>query len=400
MRPLILIVAFMLRAAIVACPQEPAASQPVAQEARIVKVTAEGYDRDDALKQALRKALEEGAGVQLAAYSQVENYALVRDTIYSRASGIVSEYKVLREEEGPGGTVIMTVEATVRPSTVAAAWGEVQNVLDQIGRPKIMVWVDERIDGKLQPDSLVESRIEDLFLKAGFDLVDRKAVEDLKRREADAAARDQDDAKLARLAKDAGAHLLIRGSASADRAGIRDVYGIRAAFYNCSVQAKVYYTDTAKLLASESVPVKERGARSEHEFSPQAARAAMVDATFPHSEKVREPVLATKLLDSVMEQWSTQLSAGGDIELEVSGLAFKQVLELEEALKQVEGVQSVNSDYTQGAGVFRIKALIAAKTLARLLADKPFSAWLEITDLKPNRIQAKAVAPPSSGPAQ
>jgi hypothetical protein len=101
-----------------------------------------------------------------------------------------------------------------------------------------------------------------------------------------------------------------------------------------------------------------------------------------------------------MEQWSTQLSAGGDIELEVAGLAFKKVLELEEALKQVQGVRSVNSDYTHGAGLYRIKAVIAAKTLARILADKPFSAWLEVTDLKPNRIQAKAVAPPSSGLAQ
>jgi copper chaperone CopZ len=399
MRPLVLTVLCLLSAAVLASSQAPP-TPPATQEARVVKVTAEGYDHDDALKQALRKALEEGAGVQIAGFAQVENFALVRDTIYSRASGIVSEYKILREEEGPGGTVIITVEATVRPSAVAAAWGEVQNVLDQIGRPKIMVWVDERIDERLQDDSVVESRIEDLFLKAGFDLVERKAVEDLKRREADSAAREQDDAKLARLAKDAGAHLLIRGSASADRAGIRDVYGVRAAFYNCSVQAKAYYTDTAKLLASESAPVKERGVRSEHEFSPQAARAALVDATFPHSEKLREPVLATKLLDAVMEQWSTQLSAGGDIELEVAGLAFKKVLELEEALKQVQGVRSVNSDYTHGAGLYRIKAVIAAKTLARILADKPFSAWLEVTDLKPNRIQAKAVAPSSSGPAQ
>jgi len=134
-------------------PAEAPAGQPVEpppSEARRVKVTAEGYNRDDALKQALRKALEEGAGVQIAGHSQVENFALIRDTIYSRAAGLVSDYKVLRESEGPGGSVVMTIEATVRPSTVAEAWGEVQNVLDQIGRPKIMVWVDEKIDGRPQ----------------------------------------------------------------------------------------------------------------------------------------------------------------------------------------------------------------------------------------------------------
>ena len=44
--------------------------EPPPAEVKTVRVTAEGYNRDDAIKQALRKALEQGAGVQLAGYSQ------------------------------------------------------------------------------------------------------------------------------------------------------------------------------------------------------------------------------------------------------------------------------------------------------------------------------------------
>lgn len=374
--------------------QEPPPPDPAAQEARTVRVTAEGYNRDDALKQALRKALEQGAGVQIAAHSQAENFALVRDTIYSRASGIVSEYKVIKESEGPGGTWEVTVEAVVRPSAVAQAWGEVQNVLDQIGRPKIMVWVDERIDGRTQDDSIVESRIEELFLKAGFDLVERQATDDLRRRETQDAQGEQDAAKVARLAKDAGAHILIRGSAHADRAGIRNVYGTRAAFYNCSVQAKIYYTDTGRLLVSESIPTRERGARSQHEFNPQAARAALVAATFPESDARREPALAIKLLEAVMEQWSTQISAGGDIELEIERIDFKTFVQVKKALSELERVRSVDGDFSKGTGLFRIKSQVAAQTLAELLTQPPFDRWLEVLDLKPNRIQARAVAQP------
>jgi len=366
------------------------------EEAKVVKVTAEGYSREDAVKQALRKAVEQGAGVQISAHSNVENFALIRDTIYSRAAGLVSEYKVLREVEGVGGTWEVTIEATVRPSTVARMWGEVQNVLDQIGRPKIMVWIDEKIDGRLQDESIVENRIEQLFLKAGFDLVERKAIEDLKRREADDARNEQDAAKLARLAKDAGAHILIRGLASADRAGLRDIYGVPAAFYNCSVQAKIYYTDTGRLLVSESIPTRERGVRAHHEYSPQAARAALVAATFPESNERREPVLALKLLDAVMEQWSTQLTAAGDIELEVERLDFKTYVELKRALAGLnpERIRSVDGDFSKGTGLYRIKAQMSAQTLAELLTDKPFSSWIEVLDLKPNRIQARAVGKP------
>jgi copper chaperone CopZ len=369
-------------------------------EAKRVRVTAEGYNRDDALKQALRKALEQGAGVQIAGYSQTQDFTLVRDTIYSRAAGIVTDYRVLSERAGAGGTTILEVEATVRPDAVARAWGEVQNVLDQLGRPKIMVWIDERIDGQFQPDSMVETRIEELFVKAGFDLVTRKAVGDVARRELADARAERGLTRLQQIAKDAGAHILIRGAANADRAGLENIYGVAAAYYNCDVQAKVYYTDTARLLASESIPVTRSGVRSRREFSPQAAREALVQATFPPAENAgRTPALAIKLYEAVMEQWATQISAGGDIELEVRPLGFKAYLNIKKALTELEGIKSVEGDFTEGAARFRIKANLAASMLAELLTGKPFSDWLEITDLKLNRIRAKAVGSPGSQPA-
>ena len=377
--------------AMLVAQQENVAPEQTAAESRKVKVTAEGYSRDDALKQALRKALEQGAGVQIASHSQVRDFVLIRDTIYSKASGIVSDYTILKEQEVAGGTWEVTIEAIVRPDAVAHAWGEVQNVLDQIGRPKIMVWIDEQIDGRLQDESIVASRIEELFLKAGFDLVAQKGLEDLRRREGADAADEKDAAKLARLAKDAGAHILIRGSANADRAGLRNVYGAKVAFYNCSVQAQIYYTDTAKLLVSESIPTRERGLRSQHEFNPQAARAALVAATFPESDQRREPALATRLYESVMEQWSTLISAGGSIELEVDRIDFSTFVKIKKALSSIERIKSVDGDFTKGAGLFRIQATMTAQTLAELLIEAPFDAWMEVLDLKPNRIQARAV---------
>ena len=373
----------------------PPGPQPPPGEARTVSVTAEGYNHDDALKRALRKALEQGAGVQIAAYSKVANYELLRDTIYSRAAGIVTDYRVLEEKEGAGGTVIITIEATVRPDAVAATWGEVQNVLDQIGRPKIMVWIDERIDGRLQPDSIVAARIEELFAKAGFDLVAKQAMDDIRQR-AEKEARDENNAaKLAQLAKDAGAHIFIRGTANANRAGIENLYGVPAAFYNCDVQARVYYTDTGKLLVSESLPETRAGVRSRKEFSPQAARSALVKATFPEADNpAMRPPLANRIYEAVMEQWSTQITAGGDIELEIQGLDFKSYVAIKKALGDVENIQRADGDFTKGIGLFRIKADMAAETLAERLTEAPFDQWLEVTDLKLNRIQAKAVARP------
>ncbi|MGD8450544.1 MAG: hypothetical protein PVJ57_01890 [Phycisphaerae bacterium] len=399
LRSLVAIVAVAAVLLPVVAQEPPPPPPPPPPALRTVVVTAEGYNHDDALKQALRKALEQGAGVEIAGYSQTQDYMLVRDTIYSRASGIVTEYRILSEEPGAGGTVVMKIEATVRPDAVAQAWGEVQNVLDQIGHPKIMVWIDERIDGRLQKDPIVESRIEELFVKAGFDLVTRKALGDLHIPEMADVRDDKGLTRLQQIAKEAGAHILIRGAANADRAGLENIYGVPAAFYNCDVQARIYYTDTGRLLASESVPVTRRGVRSRHEFSPQAAREALVQATFPAAENAAgRAALAVRLYESVMTQWSTIISAGGDIELDVKPLDFKSFLAVKRALAEVEGIKSVDGDFSSETGRFRIKATIAAQTLAELLTEKPFDAWLEVTDLKLNRIQARAVAKPASNP--
>lgn len=364
-------------------------------EAQTVRVSADGYNREDALRQALRKALEQGAGVQLAGYSQTRDFMLVRDTIYSRAAGIVKDYRILGEREGAGGVWTVEIEATVRPDAVAATWGEVQNVLDQLGRPKIMVWIDERIDGQLQPDSIVETRLEEMFVKVGFHLVTRKAIGAARRPEQADTREGPGLTELQKIAKEAGAHILIRGAANADRAGLENLYGVTAAFYNCDVQARIYYVDTGTLLASESIPSTRRAVRSRREYSPQAAREALVQATLPEAENVTaRRALATRLYEAVMEQWATQLTAGGELELEVHPLPFKHYLALKKALADLEGISSVEGDYTDGGVRFRIKAKITAATLAELLTEKPFDQWLDITDLKLNKIKAKAPPAP------
>ena len=71
----------------------------------------------------------------------------------------------------------------------------------------------------------------------------------MEKEKADAAANDNMK-KLQAIAKDFGAEIFITGTANANQAGMEDLYGTPVAFYNCDAQLKVYYTDTAKLLAS------------------------------------------------------------------------------------------------------------------------------------------------------
>lgn len=75
----------------------------------IVKVTTDGYSylgeeetikvaKERAMKDAERKAIEEGTGLYLESYSKVHNYMVVEDEIKSLAAGYITSKKVLVDE--------------------------------------------------------------------------------------------------------------------------------------------------------------------------------------------------------------------------------------------------------------------------------------------------------------
>jgi len=364
-------------------PAAPAGVAVSADDVVVVEADGEGADKEQAVKAALRAALEKGGKNEIFSQTQVENFQLMHDTIITRAEGIVTDYEVVK---GPtpvvgGGTVKIWIKAKVSKKAMVDSWGAIQNVLNQIGRPKVMVYVQERIDGKTEDQSILETKIEERMLKSGFDLVDRNQIQAITEKEkADAAAEDN-TAKLQAIAKDFGAHILITGTANANQAGLENLYGTPAAFYNCDAQVKVFWTDTAKLLASVGLPQTRGGARGRKEFSPQAGKQAL---DFAGRRAVEE------IYQQVLSQWATALSAGGELILEVEGLKAPAAIRLKKMIAEIEGVEKINYDMTKGLVKFRINAKMTGQDLFEKLAEGEFEKAIELVDLKSNRIQAKS----------
>ena len=349
-----------------------------------VTVTGEGLNAHAALMDALRTALEQGAGVQIASYSQTENFELIRDTIFSRAEGLVSSYHVLEKGPAAGGVFYCKISARVSRDAVARAWGEVQNVLSQIGRPRIMVYIAETVDSQSDTSSILESKIEERLVKLGFDVYDSTHLDALRSKEVAHAAKVGDEAKMASLAKGFGAQIFIMGSAGANRAEKTSPRGVNRVMYNCDVQAKVFYTDTGKLLASESLPSTRGGARGFSDFSRQAGKMAIHNAAGP---------LIDAIYETVMKSWATQISSGSDIRLEISG--FKSVsgaYELKGRIKGIPGVVSVHGpEYADGLAIYRVKAKMTAQDMMEHLIGDEWSRLIEVFAVSLNRIQAKRV---------
>ena len=354
----------------------------VAEDIVVIEVQGEGISSDGARKDALRKALEQGGKAEISSHSQAENFELVRDTIYSRAEGIVTDYKVLQEGPAAGGTYFCKIKAKVSKSAIASDWGSVQNVLDQIGRPGVMVCITERIDGVTDTSSILESKIEERLIKSGFDVYSKQGLDSIQAKEAADAAAEDNIAKMQALAKDHNTQIFVMGHSNANAAGVKNLYGEPTAMYNGDCVVKMYYTDTARLLASESLPNWRGGARGHHTISPQAGKMALSNA----GAEIVEKVYAT-----VMQQWATAISAGGEIQLEVEGLKIKDAIKIKKMLLKIDGVDKVNQQMTKGLVKFRIVAKMNAEGLVEHLVEGEWESLIEVVDLKLNRIQAKAV---------
>ncbi len=356
----------------------------MAQEVVEVTVMGEGISEDSARNDALRKALEQGAGMEISSHSHAENFQLIRDTIYARADGIVTDYKILEQGDAAGGTKFCKIKAKVSKNAVASTWGEVQNVLDQIGRPGIAIYILERIDGAVQDSSILESQLENRLLKAGFNIYAGDHMRAVAEKESADAGSEGNVAKVAAIAKDFGTQIFITGTAQANAAGVKDLFGEPTAMYNGDGMIKMFYTDTAQLIVSESLANWRGGARGEHTVSPQAGKKALENA----GQEVVD-----RLYQNAMKQWSTRISAGGELTIEVEGMSVADALKFKKKLQDInpDKIKSVNQSTTKGIATFRVKAQMTAEELAEYLVGDDFAAIIEIVDLKTNRIQAKKV---------
>jgi len=355
-----------------------------AQEIVEVTVTGEGISEDSARNDALRKALERGAGMEISSHSHAENFQLIRDTIYARADGIVTDYRILEQSDAAGGIKYCKITAKVSKNAVASTWGEVQNVLDQIGRPGIAIFILERIDGVVQDSSILESQLEGRLLKAGFNVHAGEHLRALGDKESADAASAGNVAKVAAIAKDFGTQIFITGTAQADAAGVRDLAGEPTAMYNGDGLIKMFYTDTAQLVSSESLANWRGGARGFHTISPQAGKKALENAGVE---------LVERLYQTAMKNWATRISAGGELTIEVEGMSVADALKFKKKLQDInpDKIKNVNQSTTKGVATFRVKAQMTAEELAEHLVGGEFASLIEIIDLKTNRIQAKKI---------
>jgi hypothetical protein len=348
-------------------------------EYNTVTVDGRGADKEAAIQDALRTAVEKGAGQFIHSQTETKDFQVILDKILSKSAGFVKRYEVLKTS-APDASGIVTVRLTadVAVKAVATEWGEIQILLQQKGKPRLMVVIGEKVDDDKRDDSIVASEIEKQLLKNDFPLVDKNQFTEIQKREMQDASFGSDMSRIVAVGKQFGAELVIAGSAIAEYGSKEDLYGVPVVMYGASVRIKAVRTDNAGLLFSDNIDAR-KGSRTKNTAATEALRQAGADA-------------AKKVQDGILGKWAREVAETQSVNLEVAGLTFSHRNRFVATLKKLKMVTGVQPrTLTGGIATFTVDIKGLGDDFAQAL-DEIREPKLEVIDVTANAIRCRIAA--------
>ncbi|MBN2124318.1 MAG: hypothetical protein JW821_08490 [Deltaproteobacteria bacterium] len=330
--------------------------------------------RDEALNDALRRAVEQGVGTFVTAELTVEQQRLVDEKVFTESSGYVQRYDVLREGE-QDGVYEVEIRAMVRMGKLAGDLQAIGLLLRKKQNPRCMVVAFSReVDSSylgvsLEGNRHVENQIEAGLLQKGFQVVDAGQVE--RKRQLEALFLKGDPSSAGRIAKDFGAEILVEVEVRRSFVEQRKVFGRSMRFFSNEVRLKALETDTAKILYS--------GYRTRP--------ASGAGALMPLEEGTAE--LIDEMVDGILGQWRKDVFQAGSYHLDLSGVSFDDLSRVKKALGDMRGVGEVRvRDFQSGRALLEVQYKGALEELAKKIGGLKSPA-LEVTALRANTLEMR-----------
>jgi hypothetical protein len=345
---------------------------------KTIVAEGEGETKDEAVKRALRTAVEQGVGVLVDSETLVENKELLNDKIYTEVKGYVVSYKVLEETEEEG-LFSTKVEAIVSLENLRKSIKGLKIILEEKENPRFAVSFSEYIDGADLPSPELRPLFEKKLKEDQFEVIDIAQLEKIKER--DATLNYEDPIQAAALGRRMGAEVLIIGEASAELGNVSVAHGVKVYSYSVNVTVKAIKTDTADIIAVESVSETERGGGTKGETG--VARDALRTA----GNKIYR-----KLTNKVIETWRSEVYNVTKFQIILMNADEEDRGVFVRNLEEISGIEKVIERSIVEDTVI-LDALVLGSATATLpekvlaMEDLP----LELKDKSPNRMKVAII---------
>ena len=332
--------------------------------------------RDNAINDALRKAVEQAVGMMVSSETLVQNFQTLNDRIYIQTQGYVQDYRILSEKPGPDLHQV-TVQAAVAMGNLQKDLQALGILLGQVGKPRIMVLIAEQNIGKQyysywwgaqvrgeQADlTIAENTIMDHFREKGFDFVDPTAQSrEIKVSPAFRVA-DLNDQAAITLGQQADAEVVIVGKALAKSVGT--IAGTSMKSVQANISLRAIQTDNGRVLSSGT----------EH------AAAVHIDEITAGTEALRKASvkISDKMIDDIIKNFQKRVAATTLVQLTVTGLSgHPDLLKLKNMIQsQVRGVEGIHErSFSGNVAKMEVDLKGNAQSFSEELSRKSFTEFV------------------------
>lgn len=340
--------------------------------------------REEAKRMAYRDALEKALGACVTGITEMENFEVTRDKVFSKSAGIVKSFEVIKETVDEDGVLNIKGVCKVAEKALDGALGP--DVIASLGNPRVMILIDERVGDETPFISAVESETLRIFERAGYLIVDPDQTKTLLHLDAKSAF-SEDPVKLAEAAKTLRADIIIVGRAYANAFARQKIHGITLYGVKGTVQLKAVLTKTAYQVTSKTV-----------ERATGKKPAQTVEGGAERCFKEATDAAADEIVYKIAYNMASAGSAigGVTVNIKISNINFSQVEELEEKLSELAGKSGeiFERDYSNNNLELDIVSSKTARNVASFLAENN----IKIENVTAQTITGKFVAEPEKKP--
>lgn len=346
--------------------------------------------RDRAIDDAMNKLVKKILGTTVEGRSVVEDFALVESIVEARSTGMVRDWKILKEG-AESGAFVVTIEGEVYPQAVNDT---IEATLRNYGRPKFMVLINETFEGKrnLPGYTVTELTMMDIMGNAGFEFVDPAVTQELMRKEKkkmSSALRGRVSGDVQEvLLDDIGAEVLITGTArTSDQSKALKKFSKTMKSKQAILNLKAVDVYTGRILASTSVNMP--GVHIDDDTASKIAIQRALQKVLGKVDEEQGKFVSGRFMNQITKKFLLSATQRM-IMITITGLNYKELTDFRNQLNhKVRGIKKVYSR-GQAGKASKIEVEFAGKTtdLADELSAKSekLGYGIEVKEVYPNKM--------------
>lgn len=321
------------------------------QSAMAAVVTGSGSDNQEALKDAMRVAVEQVIGTLIHSETRTESAIVIEDEILAKSQGYVRSYKILDTFQKDGNVFVKAdIDVAAEPDSALMKTLDTLMLLDD---PRIVVLITENNNTNYLDNQTCEAKLAQALLDAGYKRVNEGHVLAAQR---GIKISNNNSSELVSIAKNLDADYLVIGTVNGDSTS--DIAATTGAgegksglrTFNSTLDYKVVKVDTAQVITAGST----KGVGLE--LTPSVG---MQSAYLKAADDAAEQIVSGLQTEAAVVNKNVTLNC------KVRGYS-----EVEQLKKDLGGISGVNGvyvrSYQNGNAVIEVDS---AKSAASLLND-------------------------------